>query len=78
MDRGPPDYFSYLLRLWRVRKGGPPVWRASLQSPQTGERVSFATLDDLCTFLRKQTGLVPDAEDAGRRESVDQKEDLAE
>jgi hypothetical protein len=78
MARGPPDYFSYLLRLWRVRKGGPPVWRASLQSPQTGERVSFATLDDLYTFLRKQTGLGSDAEDAGPCESVDQKGDLVE
>jgi uncharacterized protein (TIGR02246 family) len=65
MARGPPDYFSYLLRLWRVRAHGPPhwqqpLWRASLQSPQTGERVSFRTLDDLCSFLREQTGLGPD------------------
>jgi hypothetical protein len=68
MAREPPDYLSYLLRLWRAHERGSPhwrlpVWRASLQSPQTGERVGFATLDDLFAFLREQTGLVPDAED---------------
>lgn len=78
MATGPPDYFSYLLRLWRARGRGTPAWRASLQSPQTGDRVSFATLDDLFAFLREQTGLACDGEDAGPRESVDQKEDLAE
>lgn len=65
MARGPADYLSYLLRLWRVREGraldwGVPVWRASLQSPQTGKRVSFATLEDLFTFLRARTGLGTD------------------
>jgi hypothetical protein len=78
MATGPPDYFSYLLRLWRARGRGTPAWRASLQSPQTGERVSFATLDDLYTFLREQTGLAPATQDAGPRASVGQKEDLAE
>jgi len=83
MARGPPDYLSYLLRLWRVCERGPPdwqapIWRASLQSPQTGKRVSFATLDDLFAFLREQTGLGSGVEDAGPRESVDQKEELAE
>jgi hypothetical protein len=51
-----PDYLSYLLRLWRARERGRPVWRASLQSPHTGERVSFRTLDELCAFLRRQSG----------------------
>jgi hypothetical protein len=70
MDRGPLDYLSYLLRMWRAGKRGAPVWRASLQSPQTGERVSFAKLDDLFAFLREQAGLVPDGEDTSPRESV--------
>jgi len=62
-----PDYLSYLLRLWRGGDdGGPqgagekPVWRASLESARTGERRSFATLDDLFDFLRGQTGTLPD------------------
>ena len=55
-----PDYLSYLLRLWLARERGRPVWRASLQSPHTGERVSFCTLDDLFAFLRRQTGTTSD------------------
>jgi hypothetical protein len=42
---------SYLLRLWQVRSGGELLWRASLESPHTGERVGFASLDDLFGFL---------------------------
>ena len=56
MDEQRPDYLSYLLRLWRVRERGPPAWRASLQRPGSGERVSFATLDELFAFLSQQTG----------------------
>lgn len=62
-----PDYLSYLLRLWRMDKDGEPrdagekpMWRASLESVRTGERRSFATLDDLFDFLRGQTGTLPD------------------
>jgi len=83
MAKGPPDYVSYMLRLWRTRERGPPdwrspVWRASLQSPQTGERVHFSTLDELFAFLRGQMGLGSDAEDARPRESMDQEDDLTE
>ena len=47
------DYFSYLLRLWREVEG-TAVWRASLQDPRTGERVGFASLDDMFKYLRHQ------------------------
>jgi len=47
---------SYLLRLWQTRSGGELVWRASLQSPDTGERTGFASLESLFTFLQQQTG----------------------
>jgi len=60
MVRGGPDYWSYLLRLWLAHERGRPVWRASLQSPHTGERVSFCTLDELFAFLRRQTGTTTD------------------
>ena len=46
-----PDYLSYLLRMWRAREGGEDVWRASLHSPQTGEQMSFCTLEELSVFL---------------------------
>jgi hypothetical protein len=52
----PPHYLSYLLRLWRVDgEDAEPVWRASLESARTGERMVFARLDDLFDFLREQT-----------------------
>lgn len=61
MDKEPPDYLSYLLRLWRVENHGEApgadkaIWRASLESAHTGEKRIFASLDDLFEFLQKQT-----------------------
>jgi hypothetical protein len=49
-------YISYLLRLWRVSRTGKPVWRASLESPLTGQRLAFANLADLFAFLESETG----------------------
>ena len=49
-----PDYLSYLLRLWRVQ-GEAAAWRGSLESPHTGERLGFGSLDELFAFLREQT-----------------------
>jgi hypothetical protein len=69
MTERQPDYFSYLLRLWRVSRRGSSqagdeeaLWRASLQDPLTDERVNFASLEDLVAFLRRQMGLVSDAD----------------
>lgn len=53
-------YLSYLLRLWQAASESEVVWRASLQSPNTGERTFFSSLDALFTFLREQTDLVSD------------------
>ncbi|MGD2148552.1 MAG: hypothetical protein PVH41_17795 [Anaerolineae bacterium] len=44
------DYRSYLLRLWRV-DGSDPVWRASLESVESRERIGFASISDLFRFL---------------------------
>ena len=49
------SYLSYLLRLWQAKRGGERIWRASLESPHTGERKSFATLTDLFAFLEQET-----------------------
>ena len=49
-----PDYLSYLLRLWRM-EGSADAWRGSVESPQTGERLGFGSLDELFAFLREQT-----------------------
>jgi hypothetical protein len=52
-----PDYMSYLLRLWRVDgDDAESDWRASLESSYTGERISFASVEELFAFLRQQTG----------------------
>jgi hypothetical protein len=73
MDTQIPDYQSYLLRLWRVSSSAAypgheePVWRASLEHPHTGERVGFATLDDLVGYLRHQMDATDAEEGAERR-----------
>lgn len=56
------QYLSYLLRLWQVRIGNELVWRASLERPHTGERLGFANLEKLFTYLRQQTGRVSDSD----------------
>lgn len=49
------NYFAYLLRLWRESGGESARWRASLQDPHSGERLGFASLEDLLGFLRRET-----------------------
>jgi hypothetical protein len=50
------EYYSFLLRLWQTSSHGHAVWRASLESAQTGERRGFADLASLIAFLEEQTG----------------------
>jgi hypothetical protein len=54
------QYLSYLLRLWQASAGDPPrdspLWRASLESSQTGTRLGFASLGELFAFLEEETG----------------------
>jgi hypothetical protein len=51
-----PIYQVYLLRLWpaSVSQTGPTAWRASLENPHTGERLGFASLEQLFTYLMEQ------------------------
>jgi hypothetical protein len=44
-------YLAYLLRLWQARCDDAMVWRASLESAQTGEHRGFANLQELYAFL---------------------------
>jgi len=55
MSEEPAMYHSYLLRLWRTRSQSNAVWRASLESAQSGERRGFAGLESLLAFLEAQT-----------------------
>ena len=49
-------YLAYMLRLWQDQSEADNVWRASLESPHTGERRGFASLESLFEFLRQSTG----------------------
>ena len=49
------EYLSYLLRLWKASDGEVLVWRASLKSSRTGEKVGFASLEELFEFLQTKT-----------------------
>lgn len=46
-------YRAYLLRLWQADReaSGCAGWRASLEDPRTGERLGFASLEQLFAFL---------------------------
>lgn len=57
MSDEPDGYHTYLLRVWRAQYSGRWLWRASLENPRTGERLTFATLDELCRYI--ESGPVP-------------------
>jgi hypothetical protein len=52
----PPIYRSYLLRFWEERRDAPapPVWRFSLEDPQTAHRHGFASLSALTHWLQAE------------------------
>ena len=52
----PPAYHSYLLRFWEERgdQPTPPVWRFSLEDPQTAHRHGFASLSALTDWLQSE------------------------
>jgi hypothetical protein len=50
MSDEPDAYQTYVLRLWRARCQGKWQWRASLESPNTGERHTFASLPQLFAY----------------------------
>lgn len=51
-EAAPDLYHSYLLRIWRTHPNG--AVRVVLQSIQTGENISFATMESLFAFLLAQ------------------------
>ena len=51
-----PRYIAYLLRLWQVRDGEGLVWRALLERPGSGERLGFASPEELFAYLAAETG----------------------
>jgi hypothetical protein len=55
MAGGQQRYLAYMLRLWEASSDEELDWRASLESPHTGERHGFANLEMLFAFLEKKT-----------------------
>ena len=56
MHDEPSRYLAYMLRLWQVETEAGRAWRASLESPHTGERLGFAGVAALVAFLEERTG----------------------
>lgn len=54
MDDEADAYQTYLLRLWRARCKGRWQWRASIESPHSGERQGFASLEEFYAYLSEQ------------------------
>lgn len=52
---GPLRYHLVVLCLWQERGAGGPVWRFSLENPQTAERLGFGTLAALGAYLQAWT-----------------------
>ena len=62
-------YLSYMLRLWETSNGERQIWRASLESPGSGQRQGFASLQGLIDFLEAEI------EHQGERSDVDDESD---
>jgi hypothetical protein len=62
-------YESYLLRVWESDQAGELIWRASLESTDTGERHGFADLDSLFAYLETVCQTLP-PDDVKRADSV--------
>ncbi len=52
-------YESYLLRLWESDKAGELIWRASLESTDTGQRHGFTDLASLFAYLETVCQTLP-------------------
>lgn len=50
------EYLAFMLRLWYANGAADAAanWRASLESPLTGERYGFGSLAELFTFLTQE------------------------
>lgn len=51
------DYQSYLLRVWRTGEIDQPQYRATLEDVRSGDRVGFATLEEMVEYLRVRNSL---------------------
>ena len=64
------QYFSYLMRLWRIENDGD-AWRVRLENVETGEVLGFASLEKMTEYLQS---LGREARDPPAVESIDDSE----
>lgn len=63
-----PGYHAYLLRIWLSNgAAGDACWRASLQDTTGGQRIGFASLEELFVFLMNDV-TAPTADDGRAHE----------
>jgi hypothetical protein len=66
-------YFSYLLRVYQLEKSektassSESIWRVSLESTLTRNRVNFASLEEMLIFLQDQFELGDESSDESER-----------
>ncbi len=58
-DASQRAYVSYLLRIWRLERGGSEVMRFTLINTRGGEERRFSRLEDLVRFLANPSSLPP-------------------
>jgi hypothetical protein len=58
---------TYMLRLWRVDQSNATDWRASLEIPETGKRIGFASLEQLFAYLIEVVESKADVSQTGDR-----------
>lgn len=61
----PAHKCSFLLRLWSVDQSRTVDWRASLEIPETGQRIGFASLEQLFAYLIKVVEFKADGPQSG-------------
>ena len=47
------EYYSFLLRMWRVKDENGDSWRCSLENVMTGEKHGFTCLKEMLLFITK-------------------------
>lgn len=62
-DQKNPQRLFYILRLWRAEELRSPDWRASLENPETGQRIGFASLEQLFGYLMDRCEINDEAQD---------------
>ncbi len=54
-DKDQPEYYSFLLRIWRTGQKEEGEWRATLEHITSGEKYVFTSLKELFRFIWQKT-----------------------